>query len=147
MSPIPFVSGGWGTTPIIIYQPAVLIAGATVDTSSTTTMMTDDKMIDSERLLLQGVEEEDQLLGLPKHDPAAKMTEEGGVVDEFGVLTSGQAIIEGMVLDELKLPPHVVVTTEVGEGSTSDLSSDDEDFLDLLVDTLDCGDFDPELFV
>ena len=109
--------------------------------------MTDDKMIDSERLLLQGVEEEDRLLGLPKHDPAAKMTEEGGVVDEFGVLTSGQAIIEGMVLDELKLPPHVVVTTEVGEGSTSDLSSDDEDFLDLLVDTLDCGDFDPELFV
>lgn len=125
----------------------MLIAGATVDPSSTTTMMTDDKMIDSERLLLQGVEEEDQLLGLPTHDPTAKMTEEGGVVDEFGVLTSGQAIIQGMVLDELKLPPHVVVTTEVGEGSTSDLSSDDEDFLDLLVDTLDCGDFDPELFV
>jgi len=125
----------------------VLIAGATVDSSSATAMMTDDKMIDSERLLLQGVEEEDQLLGLPKHDPTAKMTEEGGVVDEFGVLTSGQAIIEEMVLDELKLPPHVVVTTEGGEGSTSDLSSDDEDFLDLLVDTLDCGDFDPELFV
>jgi hypothetical protein len=132
----------------IIYQPAVLIAGATVDSS--TTMMTDDKMIDSERQLLQGVEEEEkQLLGLPKHDPTAKMTGEGGVVDEFGVLTSGQAIIEGMVLDELKLPPQeVVVTTEGGEGgSTSDLSSDDEDFLDLLVDTLDCGDFDPELFV
>lgn len=125
----------------------MLIAGATVDSSSATAMMTDDKMIDSERLLLQGVEEEDQLLGLPKHDPTAKMTEEGGVVDEFGVLTSGQAIIEEMVLDELKLPPHVVVTTEGGEGSTSDLSSDDEDFLDLLVDTLDCGDFDPELFV
>ena len=125
----------------------MLIAGATVDSSSATAMMTDDKMIDSERLLLQGVEKEDQLLGLPKHDPTAKMTEEGGVVDEFGVLTSGQAIIEEMVLDELKLPPHVVVTTEGGEGSTSDLSSDDEDFLDLLVDTLDCGDFDPELFV
>jgi hypothetical protein len=132
----------------IIYQPAVLIAGVTVDSSSTTTTsMIDDKMIDSERLLLQGIEEEEQLLGLPKHDPTAKM--KGGVVDEFGVLTSGQAIIEGMVLDELKLPPQeVVVTTEGGEGgSTSDLSSDDEDFLDLLVDTLDCGDFDPELFV
>ena len=126
------------------------MAGATVDSfSTTTTMMTDDKMIDNERLLLQGGEEEEQLLGLPKHDPTAKMTEEGGVVDEFGVLTSGQAIIEGMVLDELNLPPQeVVVTTEGGEGgSTSDLSSDDEDFLDLLVDTLDCGDFDPELFV
>ena len=135
----------------IIYQPAVLIAGVTVDSSSTTTTsMTDDKMIDNERLLLQGGEEEEQLLGLPKHDPTAKMTEEGRVVDEFGVLTSGQAIIEGMVLDELKLPPQeVVVTTEGGGegGSTSDLSSDDEDFLDLLVDTLDCGDFDPELFV
>jgi len=129
---------------LIIYQPAVLIAGATVD-SSTTTMMTNDKMIDDERLLLHG--EEEQLLGLPKHDPTAKMTEEGGVVDEFGLLTSGQAIIQGMVLEELELPPRVVVTTEVGEGSTSDLSSDDEDFLDLLVDTLDCGDFDPELFV
>lgn len=119
----------------------MLIAGATVD--FTTTMMTDDKMIDDKRQLLQGEGEEEQLLGLPKHDPMAKR----GVVDEFGVLTSGQGIIEGMVFNELKLPPQVVVTTEGGEGSTSDLSSDDEDFLDLLVDTLDCGDFDPELFV
>lgn len=125
----------------------MLIAGATID-STPSTMMTDDKMIDSERLLLQGEEEEEeQLLRLPKHDPTAKMTKEGGVVDEFGVLTSGQAIIEGMVLDELKLLPDVVVTTEGGEGSISDFSSDDEDFLDLLVDTLDSGDFDPELFV
>lgn len=115
----------------------MLIAGATIDSS----LMTDDKMIDQR--LLQGKEEEQQqLLGLPKHDPTAKMTEGG--VDEFEDLTSGQAIIQGVFLDESKLP-HIVVTTE-GGSSTSELSSDDEDFLDLLIDTLDC-DFDPELFV
>ena len=43
----------------------MLIAGDTVDSSTiATTMMIDDKLIDSERLLLQGVEEEEQLLGL-----------------------------------------------------------------------------------
>lgn len=105
---------------LYIYQPAVLIAGATIDFSETTDEMTERRW-------------EQQLPGLPKHDLTAAM-EEG--VDACGVLKSGQAMGQGAVADG------------TFEGSSSESSDDDndEDFLDLLVNTLD-GDFDADLFI
>lgn len=96
----------------------MLIAGATIDFSKTTDEMTQRRW-------------EQQPPRLLKHDLTAKMKG----LDYDGVFESGQAMCHGAVVEG---------TFEKSSPESSD-DDNDEDFLDLLVNTLD-GDFDLELF-
>ena len=90
----------------------------------------------------QQEQEKVQLSGLPTCDSTVTKTEK----KEDTMNSSGST----PDIDTMSVEAEITVLSQVNDITTSDSSStestDDEDFLDLLVDTLD-GEFDPELLI